>query len=50
MFRFVICNAPTVEICEIALELSLPLQKLVENYDLSQLNKILSDARHEALV
>jgi len=48
--RIRICNAPTEEICELALELSLTLQRMVENYDLSQFNKIVSDARHEALV
>jgi len=42
--------APTEKIRVLAIELSLTLQKMIENYDFSQLNKFLSDARQEALV
>ena len=42
--------AQTKEIRVLAIELQYIFEKMIENYDLSQINKILCDARHEALL
>jgi len=39
--------APTEEIRVLAIELQYIFEKMIEIYDLSQLNKIFCDARHE---